>query len=225
MSASKPSEADIVFNRANVALARSQRLIASWLPPKTPEEIASAKTEEDLQREEDEIFTPVPEKLGLGAPLPKSQADGSFNRTELSSNEKLRKQLLGKNYKKPTANAAPNSSNARPGVAEKKYQPARPASKQQPESDDDEDEGRSSLGRNKRKRSKSATVGTGNDKTTTTTTAAVNDNGNGHDDDDDEDGSKFGGKKQRSMKTQRKKPVSYLDELLSERSKKKKKKQ
>lgn len=61
MSVSK-SEADIVFNRANVALARSQRLIASWLPPKTAEEIANTKTEEELQREEDEIFTAVPEK-------------------------------------------------------------------------------------------------------------------------------------------------------------------
>lgn len=56
------SEAEIVFNRANVALARSQRLIASWLPPKTTDEIANEKTEEELQREEDEIFTAVPEK-------------------------------------------------------------------------------------------------------------------------------------------------------------------
>jgi hypothetical protein len=28
------SQADIIFNRTNVALARSQRLIQSWLPPK-----------------------------------------------------------------------------------------------------------------------------------------------------------------------------------------------
>lgn len=60
MSTSK--EADVVFNRANVALARSQRLIASWLPPATEEELASTKTEEQLQKEEDEIFTAVPEK-------------------------------------------------------------------------------------------------------------------------------------------------------------------
>jgi hypothetical protein len=57
------NEADIIFNRANVALARSQRLIASWLPPKTPEELANSnKTEEELQKLEDELFTPVPEK-------------------------------------------------------------------------------------------------------------------------------------------------------------------
>lgn len=57
----EPTEADIIFNRASVALARSQRLIASWLPPKTAEEIANTKSEEDLEREEKELFAPVPE--------------------------------------------------------------------------------------------------------------------------------------------------------------------
>jgi hypothetical protein len=57
----EPSEAEIVFNRANVALAKSQRLIASWLPPRTPEELASAKTEEELEREDQDLFASVPE--------------------------------------------------------------------------------------------------------------------------------------------------------------------
>jgi hypothetical protein len=56
------AEADVIFNRANVSLARSQRLIASWLPPPTAEELSNTKSEEQLQREEDEIFTAVPEK-------------------------------------------------------------------------------------------------------------------------------------------------------------------
>lgn len=57
------NEADVIFNRANIALARSQRLVASWLPPKSDEELAQqTKSEEELQREEDEIFTAVPEK-------------------------------------------------------------------------------------------------------------------------------------------------------------------
>ncbi|KAK2810400.1 hypothetical protein FQN50_002889 [Emmonsiellopsis sp. PD_5] len=189
------SETDVIFNRANVALARSQRLIASWLPPKTAEEIANAKTDEELQREEDEIFTAVPEKLGLGAPLPKSQADGSANRTELSSNEKLRKQLMGKNYKKFAANA---QNTGRP-VAEKKHQPP-PASRVEPESDDEE-EGRSSLGKNKRKRPMRE------DKNT-----AV-------EGEDDAENAEF---TSNSRTSQRKKPVSYLDELLSQRLKKKK---
>jgi hypothetical protein len=62
MSLSK-SESDVILNRANVALSRSQRLVASWLPQQTNEELANTKTDEELQREEDEIFTAVPETL------------------------------------------------------------------------------------------------------------------------------------------------------------------
>lgn len=67
MSISK-SETDIILNKANVALARSQRLVASWLPPQTSEELANLKSEEELQREEDEIFTAVPETC-VAAPI------------------------------------------------------------------------------------------------------------------------------------------------------------
>ena len=63
-STSKP-ETDIILNRANVALARSQRLVASWLPPQSVEESSTIpKTEEELRREEEEIFTAVPETYG-----------------------------------------------------------------------------------------------------------------------------------------------------------------
>lgn len=55
------SEADIILNKANVALACSQTLISSWLPPKSEAEISQTKTHEELVRE-DEIFAPVPEK-------------------------------------------------------------------------------------------------------------------------------------------------------------------
>ncbi|BCR87068.1 DUF3245 domain-containing protein [Aspergillus chevalieri] len=93
------SSTEIILNRANVALARSQRLVASWLPPQTTEEQSSnTKSEEELQREEDEIFTAVPETLGVGAPLPSKLPDGSWNRAELDSNDALRRQLLGRNY-------------------------------------------------------------------------------------------------------------------------------
>jgi hypothetical protein len=60
MAASK-SESDVILNRANVALARSQRLVSSWLPTQTDDGLSHVKSEEELQREEDEIFTAVPE--------------------------------------------------------------------------------------------------------------------------------------------------------------------
>jgi hypothetical protein len=64
MSLSK-SETDIILNKANIALARSQRLVASWLPVQqtsAEQDLSNAKTDEELQREEDEVFTAVPER-------------------------------------------------------------------------------------------------------------------------------------------------------------------
>jgi hypothetical protein len=58
---SEPSEAEIVFARAQVAHAKMQRLVASWLPSKTAEELANAKTDEELAKEDEELFKPIPE--------------------------------------------------------------------------------------------------------------------------------------------------------------------
>jgi hypothetical protein len=57
----EPSQADIIANLANVQFARQQRLVASWLPPRTAQDVANAKTQEELDREEEEMFKPVPE--------------------------------------------------------------------------------------------------------------------------------------------------------------------
>ncbi|OCK82217.1 hypothetical protein K432DRAFT_230686 [Lepidopterella palustris CBS 459.81] len=135
-----PSEADIIFNRASVALAKSQRLIASWLPPKTAEELANAKSEEEIEREEKEIFTPVPELLGVGAPLPKDITDGSFKRRELSSNDKLLQQLLGKKAAK-----AHMSSKVSPKLGSK---PLKAPPHQ--EDSEDEEQGRASAFKSKK---------------------------------------------------------------------------
>lgn len=64
-----PSEADIIFNKANVALAKSQRLLASWLPPRKPEEQLNTKTDEELEKEEREMFVPMPETYAWDASL------------------------------------------------------------------------------------------------------------------------------------------------------------
>lgn len=52
------SEADIVINRANVSLAKLQRLIASSLPPRGEGELVNARSEEEIEKEEEAIFTP-----------------------------------------------------------------------------------------------------------------------------------------------------------------------
>ena len=56
-----PSEADLIFTRATLALAKSHRLISTWLPPLSASDLSSAKTEEEIEREEREMFAPVPE--------------------------------------------------------------------------------------------------------------------------------------------------------------------
>jgi len=60
MSKQQQNEADVIFNRANLALARSQRLIQSWLGP-APTSDTAEKTEEVLEKEDQELFKPEPE--------------------------------------------------------------------------------------------------------------------------------------------------------------------
>lgn len=57
------AETDIILNKANIALARSQRLVASWLPqPPTDDPEHTPDHNAAIQREEDEIFVAVPER-------------------------------------------------------------------------------------------------------------------------------------------------------------------
>jgi hypothetical protein len=54
----EPNEAEILLNRVNVALARSQRLIASWLPQTVVDEDSPPNTHEKLAEADDELFQP-----------------------------------------------------------------------------------------------------------------------------------------------------------------------
>ncbi|KAF3387131.1 ATP-dependent RNA helicase [Penicillium rolfsii] len=218
------SESDIILNRANVALARSQRLVASWLPEKTTSELASAKSEEELQREEDEIFTAVPETLGVGAPLPEKAADGSWNRTELSSNDALRKQLLGRNYDKFMKAAAEKkqaSAAAKVGASAATTAGKSSAGVNNEDEDDDDEEGRVSMVGMKNKKRRRV----GDQGRATPAPAA----GNSKSEDVVEKGDNGTAESEEPINVKqgpakgRKKATSYLDELLAERSKKRKK--
>ncbi|RJE27411.1 hypothetical protein PHISCL_00287 [Aspergillus sclerotialis] len=206
---STQTESDIILNRANVALARSQRLVASWLPARSPDEPDNSKSEEDLRKEEDEIFTPVPETLGLGAPLPQNNPDGSWKRSELSSNEKLRRQLLGKNYKKvakETTSFAKKPEGSNPTSSNSVT-----ASTIPPDDTDDEEEGRTSQIGKKRKKSERT------DSEQPEATASLDNAGDGS---EDLPATK---KAVPSAAKGKKKATSFLDEVLAERSKKRKK--
>ncbi|KAF7591768.1 hypothetical protein BBP40_001148 [Aspergillus hancockii] len=222
-------ETDVILNRANVALARSQRLVASWLPPKTAEEQDNTKSGE-IQREEDDFFTAVPETLGVGAPLPSKAADGSWNRTELGTNDKLRRQLLGRNYKKVMAekNAAEGrqlgkvgGSSSGAGSAASRFQTTVTNG-----NDEEEEEGRTALvgkKRSNRKRKAEASP-----KVLEPVDHEHNEKGNRVDNDGNGDGEALVKKGKSSSRPSprpegRRKATSFLDEILAERSRKRKK--
>ncbi|KAI9700805.1 MAG: hypothetical protein M1836_002174 [Candelina mexicana] len=205
------NEGDIAFNKVNVALARSQRQIASWLPPRTAEEVASTRSQAEIDREDAELFQPISELAGLGALLPEEVRDGDPNRQELSSNDKLRKQLFGGKI------ASSVKSGIRPevtgtGVVRHRTvtKPPRAVVADAGNDDGDEDEGgRSSLGRSKRKRGQEHGAGTGEggpDITAKQSTPLP------------------GQEQARQLLRGTKPPSNFLDEILAEKSHKKKKK-
>ncbi|KAK8194816.1 hypothetical protein HDK77DRAFT_479453 [Phyllosticta capitalensis] len=179
---------EIAFNKASVALARSQALISSWLPAQS-----AAETKSQAQIDEDDPFKPEPELLGVGAEAPKEILDGSFRRQHLSSDE-LRKKLLPKgalraqatDKKTPLAKPAPKK-------------PERPAPKQD---ESDEEEGRAAMFKSRRQHKAPA-------KTT--------------DSDESEDEVKGKASQSKAIPERKKKRMTFMDEMLEERAKKKKK--
>lgn len=160
-------------------------------------------------------------RLGVGAPLPEKAADGSWNRTELSSNDALRKQLLGRNYDKfmkAKQAAAKVGVSALAGKTAASGSGSGSAAAEDDEDDDEEEEGRVSMvGKKRRRRIGQASAAPAPAAAGATTTA-----GNAED-----AGGKAGNGMVETGPTAtakgRKKATSYLDELLAERSKKRKK--
>ncbi|KAL8918823.1 MAG: hypothetical protein Q9172_005257 [Xanthocarpia lactea] len=150
----QPSEADIIFNRANVALAKSQRLVASWLPPRTDDELKAAKTEEQIEKEEQEMFTPVPEVLGLGA-KPEEVKDWDLKKQRMSSNDLLPRQLLGNDHAKLRLKGGHErmnrSGDGPPLPVGSKPRPT-PVNRALENDSSDDGGGRASLGRKKRRK-------------------------------------------------------------------------
>ncbi|KAL5332992.1 hypothetical protein BJX70DRAFT_404011 [Aspergillus crustosus] len=203
MSTSK-SDTEIILNKANIALARSQRLVASWLPAQPAQPAID-------QLQEDELFTAIPETLGVGAPLPPRASDGSWNRTEIDSNDALRRQLLGRNYKKIMAEKVrqKTSEHSSKGLKSREGFGSDDA-------DDDDDEGRTALiGRKLSAKRRKLEAREDSEPTT-----QAEEGGDGESKGRDGEGAYFSTKSQTKG---RKKTTSFLDEFLAERSRKRKK--
>jgi hypothetical protein len=142
-----PSEGDIWLSRINVSLARSQRVLQSWLPPKDTT-TATASSQNDVNDDEDdEDFTAMGESVGVGAKT--SLNDDSLpSKSKLSAtNQKLLEQLLGKK----AANAKlkeqkPHRSTNGLDASKPMPSSSKPAPGAQGNvSDDDEEDGRAAI--------------------------------------------------------------------------------
>ncbi|KAI5852904.1 hypothetical protein DFP73DRAFT_576495 [Morchella snyderi] len=145
MATSTASSVAAIQAAINVSVVQSRRLISSWLPPPTPQEIASQKTDEQLAKEDAELFKPMPPRLGLGAPIPKDfldSADPKARRQAISTNEHLKRKIMGR--------TKPSSSNQEASKPRPRSGNDQPSTKNDDE--DDEEEGRSSLGKPKRQK-------------------------------------------------------------------------
>jgi hypothetical protein len=165
---------------------------------------------------EGQFCTNVYISLGVGAPLPEKAADGSWNRKELSSNDILRKQLLGRNYEKvmkaKEADAkALREKNAAANAAASGSAPTAAADVE--DEDDDEEEGRAAtVGKRRKMNSSSSRAVPSTSTTVSAENGAAGDALNGEQ-----------SLKQTKAARGRKKATSYLDEILAQRASKKKK--
>lgn len=214
------NEADVVINRLNVALARSQKLINSWLPPRSETEHLTTET-----LDEDEEFRSMTEQGGIGSKAAyedEGLPDGSFARKKLSSNDKLLEQILGKK----AAQAKKKSQDVRKIVSPSKH--AAPKSlttrtKQHDtaeESDEDDEGGRATAFKSKNY-PKRRTNATRKLPTGTSDMDPVDDA------ERDAIDTRRGAKDSTlppDNRASKRKPPSYLDELLAQKTKGRKRK-
>jgi hypothetical protein len=174
-------------------------------------------------------------RLGIGAPLPKDVADGSFKRRELSSNDKLLKKLLGKKAAKAAKVHPTTNSSKSPGPSQNLgSKPVKPSIREEESGDE---EGRTSTFKSKRTKQKNISGSYSQNvqsplETISKKRGRLDMNGNDSDNTDDGGDAIKGEVSSRQLKptvarSENKvlsKSTNYLDQVLAERSKKKKKK-
>lgn len=138
-AADKLSAADVILNRTNVALARSQRLIQSWLPALETKSGGPAQDEDN-----DDDFVAESEIAGVGSKRPLEDdglPDGAFKRRKLASNDKLLESLLGK--KAAQAHRKSQKPASASVHAPSTAVPTRPPPQKRQDDSEDEEDGRS----------------------------------------------------------------------------------
>ncbi|KAK3114909.1 hypothetical protein LTR53_006283 [Teratosphaeriaceae sp. CCFEE 6253] len=128
--------ADIILARQSVALARSQRLLQSWLPPKAEESSTTAAVDDDHD------FEGMTELAGVGSKR-KAADEGvldGLKRRKVGAKDKLLEQLLGKKAAQARVKARESAAGSRAGL--KPAVGKKPVIKEKNVESEDEEEGR-----------------------------------------------------------------------------------
>ncbi|EPS42777.1 hypothetical protein H072_3240 [Dactylellina haptotyla CBS 200.50] len=91
-STSKSPDPLVLQNQLAVSLSQKRKLISSWLPPPTADELVNQKSAEDIVTDENDIWKSRPATLGVGHPIPSSSSIADAYNHE---NDLLRRRLLG----------------------------------------------------------------------------------------------------------------------------------
>ena len=218
----KADEGELWFGRFNVSLARSHRLLQSWLPESNK---ASVPTAGDDDGDDGDFSDAMGELGGLESNAARKGEDFSgdaFSRRRLSPNDKLLEQLIGrkaaqahkKSMQRGKSMSASMHAAAKPLMAHTKHQ----AWKE--ESEEDEEEGRAatfaSRRTKKRVEEESTIISAEREEASDEDMPDV-----AHAEPSDlEESSITVPKKAKSQKTSRGAPTSYLDEILAKRARK-----
>lgn len=225
-AAAKTAEADQIINRLNISLARSQKLINSWLPPKFAEEIDQ---EQQSSNDIDEDFRSMTDSAGIGSKSAYGDDESSaalLRKKRLASGDKLLEQLLGKKaaqaHKKTQQPVVGKSMAASRHMAPKPVLASRPKAKRD-ESESEEEGGRSSAFKSRRESKMSKPSATEDDVVSGLDGEVAKDEPSVvRDDSDSED--RGMGLPAPKQSAKNKPGASYLDEVLSQKAKKRKKK-
>lgn len=212
---------DVIINRTNVALARSHRLLQSWLKPATD---ADATSPEDTRIEDEELFN---ESAGVGSKVATDELDEfGLLRGKRVSNDKLLEQLMGK--KGAAAKRKQDALKKQPNGIDQVNKPQamthqlKREGKRPAESDDEDEHGRAAAFKSRRPRHNSTEL----DQDAQQAEGGEEESQDTHATNESQmSPNKEGNTVQRPAETpgRKRKPTSYLDELLNKNSRKKNK--
>ncbi|KAI9693586.1 MAG: hypothetical protein M1820_009152 [Bogoriella megaspora] len=246
MSVSSSNQADVLYNRANVSLARCQRIVRSWSiahtetelarPPSTVEHTAEHTAKH--KQSDEEVFQPVPETWATvcrnvsitGVDVSLLIDEATSIKDSISRDDRLRKQLLGKNASKFSDD---NSKHSKHSVVKPLPNGPSSSSNRAPQNDDSDDEGGRASSFKSKKQRFSSVGSTAFSKIASDGSKALigyhsnNPSGDGNDDSDnslqDEAHSRNDLQPTQNDCILRKRNFSYLDEVLNQKAKKTKK--